>query len=73
MHLKIDQLGLAVLLATVSLVVLLTLGSRWLHYRAERKSLANRIVCRLCLHAFENGTPAELVACPHCAALNERS
>ncbi len=72
MDLKIEQLALGVLFGAIGLVIFFTLVSRWLHLRAERRSLASRVICHLCLHAFEDTVHAEIVACPTCGALNEK-
>lgn len=53
-------------------VVVLSLVSRSLHSRAERRSLARRVICRLCLHAFEHEGPDRSMPCPHCGAVNEK-
>jgi len=54
------------------LVVVCTVVSRTLHAHSERKSLANRVICRLCLHAFEDTSHVKIVHCPHCHAANEK-
>lgn len=72
MDLTIEQLAMAVLFGSTGLVIFFTVISRWLHVRAERRSLANRVICRLCLHAFEDTAHPEIVACPLCGALNEK-
>ena len=53
-------------------VLLLTLVSRTLHARSERRSLDRRIICRLCLHAFETTTTDRITSCPDCGAANEK-
>lgn len=53
-------------------VLLLTLVSRTLHARSERRSLGRRVICRLCLHAFETSTADPIVSCPDCGAANEK-
>lgn len=54
------------------LVPLIALVSRGLHNRGERRSLSHRVVCRLCLHAFEDLSHVETVRCPVCGAMNEK-
>ena len=54
------------------LVVLFTVVSRTLHARSEARSLQHRLICRLCLHAFEDHTHDKIPHCPQCGALNER-
>jgi len=61
-----------ILIASGGLVLLLTMLSRTLHARAESRSLARRIICRLCLHAFEDLGSQKIVNCPQCGAANER-
>ncbi len=72
MDLSLNSFVLTVLLGSAMLVVLFAIISRTLHARAEAKSLANRIICRLCLHVFEDHSHADIVHCPRCNAANER-
>lgn len=53
-------------------VPIIALGSRMLHNRVERRSARNRVICRLCLLAFEDANPGKTVPCPACGALNEK-
>jgi rRNA maturation endonuclease Nob1 len=39
---------------------------------AERRSLRYRVICRLCLHAWEDHGLARTVECPECGGMNER-
>jgi rubrerythrin len=34
--------------------------------------LANRVICRLCLHPFEDTSHVSTVDCPVCGAVNEK-
>ena len=54
------------------LVLLAALVSRSLHARTERQALARRVICRLCLHAFEDSSHGATVECPACGALTEK-
>jgi len=72
MDLTIDQFVLTILFGAIGLVVFLTVISRLQHRRVERRSLANRVICRLCLHTFEDTTHVGTVACPLCGAINEK-
>ncbi len=72
MDLTLADFVLFLLLGTSALVVLLSAASRTLHNRAEARSLARRVICRLCLHAFETRERAKIVDCPHCGVANER-
>ena len=60
------------LLGSFALTLLLAAVSRTLHMRAERRSLANRVICRLCLFAFEDTSHVHKVDCPMCGAANEK-
>lgn len=55
-----------------ALVLACAVVSRTLHNLSESRSLARRVVCRLCLHVFEDATRASIVRCPHCQAANEK-
>ncbi|MCU0750343.1 MAG: hypothetical protein MUF13_12430 [Akkermansiaceae bacterium] len=72
MELSIAEFVLLVLGGSCALVVLCTVVSRTLHARSESKSLAHRVICRLCLHAFEDSTHVKIVHCPQCQAANEK-
>jgi hypothetical protein len=72
MDLTLTDSVLAVLLVAACLMVTFALVSRFLHARAERRSLASRVICRLCLHAFEETGHVHLVDCPVCGAANEK-
>jgi hypothetical protein len=63
---------LAVVAGSGLLVFLLTVLSRVRHARSERRALAHRVICRLCLHAFEDHGHGQTVECPQCGAANER-
>lgn len=53
------------------LVLILTVISRKLHARSESRALADRYICRLCLHAYEDHSHASISQCPMCGAANE--
>lgn len=72
MELTLTEFVVLTLLASGGLIVVFTVISRTLHLRAETRALGRRIVCRLCLHAFEDAGHQKTVPCPHCGAANER-
>lgn len=72
MDLTLADFVLFVLVGTFALVPVLALISRFLHARVEQRALANRVVCRLCLHAFEDTSHVNTVNCPICGATNEK-
>jgi protein-arginine kinase activator protein McsA len=72
MDLKFADFVLFVLLGSCGLMLFLATVSRMLHARKERRSLANRVICRLCLHAFEDTSHVGTVVCPMCGAANEK-
>jgi hypothetical protein len=72
MDLTLADFVLFVLLGVLVLVPFLAVVSRTLHSRAEQRSLANRVICRLCLHAFEDTSHVNTVNCPICGATNEK-
>ena len=57
---------------SLGLVLLAALLSRFFHDRCERQALARRVICRLCLHAFEDSSQGATVQCPACGAMTER-
>jgi len=72
MNLTPVEFVLSVVMGCFALVPLLVLVSRILNQRVEKRSLANRVICRLCLHAFEDTSHANTVDCPACRATNEK-
>lgn len=72
MDLTLADFVLFMLFGSCALVVVATLVSRTLHARAESRALAHRVVCRLCLHAFEDTGHGRIVNCPQCGAANEK-
>jgi hypothetical protein len=72
MELTLADFVLFVVFGTGFLVLLFTMISRTLHARSEARSLAQRVICRLCLHAFEDHGHGKTVLCPQCGAANEK-
>jgi hypothetical protein len=72
MELTLTDFVLLVVFGTCFLVLILTAVSRTLHARSEARSLAERFICRLCLHAYEDLSHGKISACPQCGASNER-
>jgi hypothetical protein len=72
MELTLADAVLWVLMASFALGLLGALTSRYFHARTERRALARRVICRLCLHAFEDSSRESIVACPACHALTEK-
>ncbi len=55
-----------------ALVLIAALSSRYFHARTERHALARRVICRLCLHAFEDSSRDATVECPACGAVTAK-
>jgi hypothetical protein len=72
MELSLAEFVLLLLLGSFGLVLLSALLSRYFHARTERRALVRRVICRLCLHAFEDSSRDRIVACPVCRALTEK-
>jgi len=72
MELTLADFVLYLLSGAFALVVFITLLARTLHARADSRSLADRVICRLCLNAFEDHGHADMVNCPSCGAANEK-
>lgn len=72
MELNLTDFALFLLTGSMVLVLVFTVISRSFHARAETRSLARRVICRLCLYAFENSSRGGIVQCPHCGAANEK-
>ena len=54
----------------LALVALLSVISRGLRLWQTRETVSRRVICRLCLHAFEVRHHPEVVDCPCCGARN---
>ncbi|MGL5017126.1 MAG: hypothetical protein ACRDBP_03250 [Luteolibacter sp.] len=72
MELTLADFVLYLVLGSFALAPVLAILSRTLQHRVEKRALANRVICRLCLHAFEDTSHMETVPCPICAAANEK-
>ena len=65
---------LAFVVIGMSMIAVLFFGwvSRWVTKNAEKRSLRDRIVCRLCLAVFEDSGRQPVVKCPECQAKTNR-
>jgi len=75
MELTIPEFVFAILACAGCAVVGFSCISRWRSARAEARSLRDRLVCRICLHAFMDDTHApkgRVIDCPHCGTANEK-
>lgn len=72
MDLSLADFVLLLLLGSFGLIVLFTLVSRFNRNSSECRSLSRRVICRLCLHAFETTSREKTIDCPQCGVANER-
>ena len=72
MDLPLADFVFYVVLGAFIVVPILASGSRLLHNQVEKRSARNRVICRLCQHAFEDANPGKMVTCPACGARNEK-
>lgn len=72
MELTLADFVFYVVLGAFLIVPVIAMVSRFLHNRVEKRSLSHRVICRLCLHAFEDSGHTKVVNCPVCGALNEK-
>ncbi|GAA5124412.1 hypothetical protein JIN84_12660 [Luteolibacter yonseiensis] len=72
MELTLADLVIYVTFGAFIVVVFIAMASRYLHNRLEKRSLSHRVICRLCLHAFEDTSHVKTVNCPVCGATNEK-
>lgn len=71
MRLTLTELAVLAVSLPLVLIFFATVIARTSRARAETRAVARRVICRLCLHAFE--VPERgLVDCPCCGARNER-
>jgi len=76
MELTIPEFVFLIIAGSGLAVTAISLVSRWRHARAEAQSLRNRLICRLCLHAFteeQYAPPGRIIECPLCGAANEKT
>ncbi len=71
---EVDLTGLAfhVIALTLGLVFVLVLAERQRRAKRERRSVRDRVVCRLCLAVFEAPSRDPVQTCPECGAATER-
>lgn len=72
MELTLADFVVFVVFGACFLVLILTAVSRYLHARSETRALSERVICRLCLHAYEDRSHGKITICPRCTASNER-
>jgi len=72
MELTITDFVLWVLGTSSGLMLVCALLSRYLHARTEHRGLNRRVICRLCLHAFEDSSRDQTATCPACGALTDK-
>ncbi len=72
MELTLSDLVVAVVMGSMGLVVLFSLISRGHRLQARASASARTVVCRLCLHAYQQQDRSSVSECPECGALNER-
>lgn len=72
MELSLTDFVLFSLLGSCALVVVFALISRASRTYSETQALSRRVICRLCLYAFEDESHDKTVDCPHCGAANEK-
>lgn len=68
MELALNEFVAAVVWASVLLVAFMSVVSRFLHERAERRITGSRIACRLCGRVFistDSGKFAHCTSCGH--------
>lgn len=71
MSLTPTEFVMAVLIGSFALIALASLISRATRRAIERHGIRQRVVCRLCLHAFENPYGPSIIKCPACGVKNE--
>lgn len=72
MELTLSELVLMILAGSVLLVTVFALISRMWRVAGQARAASRRVVCRLCLHAFEVDGEDALMDCPKCGARNDR-
>lgn len=73
MEFTLTEFALTVICASGAIVCLLSFLSWWTARQNEKRSLRMRIICRLCLHAYEESEDVGLSQCPDCRTQNKRN
>lgn len=72
MDLLLNEFVVAVLWVGL-LAVAIHAGIGWLsRRRVESRARRRRLICRLCMQAYEDAGNERVIACPRCGAPNER-
>lgn len=72
MEFSLSEFVLTVISGCCAVIGLLSFLSWWLSRQNENHALQQRVICRLCLHAYEQTRDGELSQCPNCLTHNER-
>jgi hypothetical protein len=72
MELSLSEFVVYVLAGAFALTGFFIFISRLSRRGAGCRGLRHRVICRLCLHAYEDHGSARTPECPQCGALNER-
>lgn len=72
MKLTLEEMVSAVVFGSLLVILIVSLGSRIQHWRAEARLRRVRHVCRGCGNVFAEADTATLSHCPSCDALNFR-
>lgn len=76
MELTIPELAFTILAASGGIMIVASMISRWQDAREENESLRQRVICRICMHAFlahAGSSHSESIDCPQCGTVNERN
>lgn len=70
MELSLEQLVMLLIAGSFLAVAVLSLLSRLMHRREEKRLLAGRIICRSCEHVFLTTKSGRVSQCPACGEVN---
>jgi hypothetical protein len=65
-ELSLSEYCIAVIIGAIVLIGFFGWVSRFAHHNEERRGRRVRLVCDLCLTAWENRSREKVVDCPHC-------
>jgi len=72
MELTLTELVCGVVFGSMALVLLFSMISRSHRLQGRAKASSRTVVCRLCLHAYQQAGRGQISECPKCGARNER-
>ena len=72
MDLTLTDLVVAVVFGSMGLVLVFAIISSAYRRQSRARAVLRTVVCRLCLHAYQEPERGQISECPQCGARNEK-